>query len=782
MVNGVSDLAGDRRVSVQGRYDPNGSPEWIARLVRRPGWFLTVIFTGIPLWWVLGVTEIVFFLMSVPMLIFLLRRRSVKCPKGTGVWLLFLVWLLSGLFVMQVDAPGAEPGSSMGRYLVFAYRFGWYTVATIALLYVTNTRRSLSTQRISFAVSWLFVSLIAGGVLGLLLPRLEFPSALEMVLPQSIAQQDFIHSLIHPRVAQLQDFLGYVQPRPTAPFFFANQWGINVAMTLPHFLVSWWQRGGRWRIAMMIILIIAAYPIVASLNRTMWGALGVMAVYVVAQLALRGHVRAVVIFGTTMAVAVAALLVSPLGDLVIERFNTPHSDEGRSNLVGLTVQSTLEGSPIIGYGTTRDVAGNFSSISGGPTAECPSCAPPPLGTHGQIWLLLFGSGIGGALLFVGFYTGQMLRRFRDPSPYTLAAQATLVALFVMMPFYPGVQSAIVIVMISVGILHREAPSAQQQLVRDLTLPVSRHWRAVLGCALAGAAVGLAIPAVAGVPVTATQSVHVGQGLRVGSEDTRVMSMDSEALIATAGPVVDAVSTATGISDREEIKAALELSAPPNSRILDISYTSRSVETSVAASEAAASTFSDLRQLVGSDQASANLSTDVIRQTVSRSTDMWFVSVGTGVGVATVLGMLLAYILDGRIARLGHNPGARLGLDLPVLLHISARDTPGSGDFDRAVQVAQTYAPLGGVFGVSTRPEAIVLANYVDRELARDWSNVGDRALLVACTTTRLYELRRLHAWCSDIGLQPVGLILIDPPELPDSPPAPISAATRRSTI
>ncbi len=145
-----------------------------------PGWPIVTALVGLPLWWVLGLTQLIFFLMAVPMAIYLLRLRVIATPRSFGIWLLLLVWMLAGLFVLQVDAPGAVPGGSSSRYLTFAYRGGWYVVATIAMLYVINTRHVFSTSRVSGALSYAFLIFIAGGYLGILLPSLEFPSLLRV--------------------------------------------------------------------------------------------------------------------------------------------------------------------------------------------------------------------------------------------------------------------------------------------------------------------------------------------------------------------------------------------------------------------------------------------------------------------------------------------------------------------------------------------------------------------------------------------------------------------------
>src|SRR5205085_1961574 len=141
--------------------------------------------------------------------------------------------------VLQIHAPGTIAGASLTRYPTFIYRLLWYVAATVVMLYVVNTRRDLSNHRIALALSNMFVVVTVGGVIGVLRPHLEFRSALEYILPGAIRSNGFVHQLIHPVAAQIQDFLGYDEARPSAPFAFTNEWGLAIACFLPFFVLTW---------------------------------------------------------------------------------------------------------------------------------------------------------------------------------------------------------------------------------------------------------------------------------------------------------------------------------------------------------------------------------------------------------------------------------------------------------------------------------------------------------------------------------------------------------------
>src|SRR5699024_7579347 len=154
-------------------------------------------------------------------------------PQGFGVWLMWMAWLVTGLLVMQVDAPGTVSESSLTRYFPFGYRFAWYLVATIVALYIINARPRIPTERISRILAWFFVILVVGGLLGTFLPNLSFPSVLQLALPRALAEQSFVRDLLQVQVAQVQSFLGDSRARPSAPFPYTNEWGLVTACTLP---------------------------------------------------------------------------------------------------------------------------------------------------------------------------------------------------------------------------------------------------------------------------------------------------------------------------------------------------------------------------------------------------------------------------------------------------------------------------------------------------------------------------------------------------------------------
>ncbi|HLR97064.1 MAG TPA: hypothetical protein VK053_21265, partial [Jiangellaceae bacterium] len=754
---------------------------------------------GAPLWWVLGLFQLVFFLAAAVMLARLLRQRRVAVPRGFGVWLTFLVWLLVGLLVLQVDAPAAVAGQSNGRYLTFAYRFGWYVSCTIAVLYVLNTRRTVSTERVCAAVAWFFVILVGGGLLGILRPQLSFPSALELVLPGRLTRQPFVAELIHPSVAQIHDFLGSAAARPSAPFPYTNSWGMAVALTIPVFVTVWWRRGGRWRWAMAGVLALAAIPIISSLNRGVWLSIGAVVLLTAIRSALSGRIR--LLGGILAMVLVVGLLVvfSPLGAMVQARLDNPHSDEGRSNLSTQSVVSTLEGSPVIGFGSTRDMAGNFASIAGGASHMCGSCSPPPLGTHGQAWLLIFASGFGGFLLYTAFVGGQFLRHLRSRAPVAPGALGCLLVLLVTMPIYNAVGIALFVGFLVIGVLARESDE-HAPTWSSLTGPVRRGGGLVLALSMAGLLGGLAVHWSRGEPARATQAVLVPVVDLTGVPESRALTLDSEALLVRSGPVLHAIAEATGTEDLDVVSDRLAIGAEPNTRVLTISYTDRDADAAAAAVEAATSTFLAERAAL-SDAARESVTTRLVARQeslnttyrtvegvasalgtgpsrtargtmewlrlqmnrafagaqaaetgdigfpitqvrVQRGMDRLLVRVGSGVAIGAAAGLLVArHLGDRRRARTGRQ--AEEILDLPVVLETHPAANSVSDQI--AADTVDRYRPLRGVLADPDAPAAVALAGLLNQERESDPTDA--RALLVISRDTAIDGALRLRARC-----------------------------------
>lgn len=149
------------------------------------GWPLTALLVLYPLWWVLGLGTLIVFILAVPMAVHLLRRRPVTVPQGFGLWLLFLGWVLASTTMLGENPPNALPGHASDRLVSVAFNLAGYLAATVVLLYAGNLREDeFPRRRLVRQLGWLFVVVVAGGLLGTFAPRFELTSVTELLLPR----------------------------------------------------------------------------------------------------------------------------------------------------------------------------------------------------------------------------------------------------------------------------------------------------------------------------------------------------------------------------------------------------------------------------------------------------------------------------------------------------------------------------------------------------------------------------------------------------------------------
>ncbi|MGI8986605.1 MAG: hypothetical protein ACR2GM_07420 [Nocardioidaceae bacterium] len=416
------------------------------------GWPIAAAVAGWPLWWALGVTNLVFPLFAAPLAWQLVKRRNIRLPSGFWLWALFLVLVVVSGFAIDVEVAGTATSTGVGRYFALTSRLLNYVAVTVMLLYVGNaSEEELPRRRLISWIAFLGVFAVGLGTLAVFLPTFGFPTAMSAILPESLLGGGDGGQA---RLAQVQPVLGETSPRPSAPFAYTNAWGNNVSLLLVWVVVAWSALGSRRRqVALWVLLAVAMVPIVYSLNRGMWIGLGISFVVVAVRLALRG--RVMVLAGMLMLITVASLafVVSPLQTMVQARLDEGHSNEVRGSLAGEAVAAARQ-SPVIGFGSTRQTLGSDSSIAVGPSDDCPRCGGRDIGSTGQLTLLLIAHGFVGVGLYCGFLIRSVWAYANDHS--VLGIAGTLVVgldLFYAL-FYSALTMPLAITFLSIGLLWR----------------------------------------------------------------------------------------------------------------------------------------------------------------------------------------------------------------------------------------------------------------------------------------------------------------------------------------
>lgn len=425
-----------------------------------PGWPLAALLVFFPVWWALGLMEFIFPMLAIPMALHLYRRRPIRLPPGFALWVLFLVWVLAGAFMLGVTPAGTLPGTASGRSIGYGVKLVEFVSMTVILLYLGNLREhELRRLRVVRMLGVFFLVAVAGGLLGTLLPYFQFSSPLELVLPAGMRSNLYVQSLVHPAAAQVQDVLGYDAPRPKAPFDYTNSWGNNIVVLGIWFAVGWWAYGGRIRrVASAVLVCVAVVPVIYSLNRGVWLGLAVAVGYVTVRLALRG--RPIVLVGAAgiAAAAVGIVLLSPLNQVIEGRLENPRSNDIRASLNEQAVKVAL-GSPVLGYGSTRTALGSPQSIAVGRTSSCQRCGNAVIGSTGQLWQLLISNGYVGTGLYFGFFGFVLWHYRRDSSAIGIAGSVVIVLTLFFSLFYNVLASPLALTMISIGLLWRNEQAA-----------------------------------------------------------------------------------------------------------------------------------------------------------------------------------------------------------------------------------------------------------------------------------------------------------------------------------
>jgi hypothetical protein len=403
---------------------------------RRPGlpqgWPLLALFGAFPLWWALGLSSVIWVLAALPMLGWLLARGRVLVPKGFGLWLAFLFWMLAS--ATQLDEAR--------RWYAFSYRAALYLSMTVLFLYLYNLpSEALPARRVVLALTLLWATVIGFGFAALAAPDVRLTTPVTALLPEELAASPFVQDLFGARLAQVQTFLGYALPRPAAPFTYTNEWGGAVGLLTPMALAGLGMlRSSLTRNLVRLLLVASLVPVVVSANRGLWIGLGAGLVYAAVRVALRGNARSLAAIVGFLALAAALVAFTPLERYVSDRLAHPHSNERRASLGGQAVRGALA-RPLLGYGGPRE------------SPELPNA--PDVGTHGQLYLVLFSQGVPGLVFFGGWWLWAWWRSARAPTGPPLWGHVLLLVGLIEFLYYDMLPTQLHLMMAVAALLWRE---------------------------------------------------------------------------------------------------------------------------------------------------------------------------------------------------------------------------------------------------------------------------------------------------------------------------------------
>lgn len=386
-----------------------------------PRWPVTAAFALYPVWWFLGLLDLILVPLAVVMLLHLVRARDVRVPRGWGVWALFVLW--AGCSVIMLD--------ELGAFIGFTYRYLLLLASTVLFVYVYNARRHLNDRYLLGLMTGVWVTVVVGGYLAILFPDTTWRTPMAYVLdvvkaaaPGSsiVFNNDLVIQMVIRRFAQYNVTSTLdLAPRPAAPFRYTNNWGNVYSLLLPLVVAYALRASARRRLLIWTLLPLSAVPALLTLNRGMMLGILVAVLYLAVRALLNG--RPTLFMATILAtlVAVGLFFALPIQERLDNRLGEGASSTETRSSVYQQALASVPDSPFFGYGTPLEGTN--------PTA-------PPVGTQGQVWIILVSHGALALAAALGWLVSVIVRTRRRWDAVGLAAH-TAVLVGTMELFYYG---------------------------------------------------------------------------------------------------------------------------------------------------------------------------------------------------------------------------------------------------------------------------------------------------------------------------------------------------------
>jgi hypothetical protein len=429
-----------------------------------PRWPMTALFGAYALWWVLGVIDVIIIPLAGIMAILMVTRGRPRVPRAFGVWLFFLVWALFSVIMV----------TKFSSVIGFGYRYLIYVASTVCFVYVYNARRQLNATYVLGLMTCLWVVTVVGGYLGVVDPSGGITTPMAYVVREikayvpgsaTLLNNELITKMVVRRFSQFNSgSYFHLSPRPAAPFRFTNNWG-NVYSVLLPMVVAYLLRTRGWRkVAVGVALPLSAVPALLTLNRGMLLGVGLAMAYASFRLLLMGRPKFVLWMGLAAVVGAVLFTVLP----VQERLNARLGFEGSSTQTRASLYqqslSSIPASPFFGYGVPL-------------TENDPNS--PPVGTQGQVWMILVSHGPLGLASSVGWFLIVIYQTRRRRDVVGLAAHTSVVVGTVELFYYGVLPYGLPLVMVAAALALRPADeTTEQQQPQAGALPAGARRRPI----------------------------------------------------------------------------------------------------------------------------------------------------------------------------------------------------------------------------------------------------------------------------------------------------------------
>lgn len=349
-----------------------------------PAWPLYTLLYGFPLIWALGLGQFAPTILAIIMVFYMVVRRTILVYKTQWIWFALIFWCV-------VSTVSLHGGSD-----ILAWGLRWVNILNVGIygVYFFNARTSITNQGLMGGLVTVWYTVVILGYLALLFPEFRLTTPMSFLLPGGLKQNELVRDYVMPPLAEIQLPWGAPEPyiRPSAPFPYANSWGLAFTFLTPVVIATLMAADKlRTKIILGISIILGLVPAIATSNRGMFIGLGIAVVYVVLRYVLSGNLKVAFYSVVAAALAVAGLFASGAIAKILGRQEYSDSTGGRASLYQATWDAVMQ-SPVVGYGTSR------MNVSIGIS----------MGTQGYLWALMFCFGLVGLALFVIFMLSSII--------------------------------------------------------------------------------------------------------------------------------------------------------------------------------------------------------------------------------------------------------------------------------------------------------------------------------------------------------------------------------------
>ncbi|CUR55114.1 conserved membrane hypothetical protein [metagenome] len=345
-----------------------------------PAWPLASLFGLFAVWWTLGLLDVILIPLAAIMTWYMMRSRGVRVPRSFALWLIFI--MLAGASIVELDTAGQLVG--------YLYRYLVYLSSTVVFVYAYNARRHLTARNLCGLLTVVWLTTVLGGYLGVMFPGVVVRTPMSYITPGSLLSNDLVNHMVIRRFSQFNpDSYFELSPRPSAPFRFTNNWGNVYSVLLPVVIAYLYQvKGTRRYWWLLLVLPISAVPAFLTLNRGMLIGIGIAMVYVSIRTLLLGRPKFIIYMVVVTALGAALFSALPTSERIDSRLaNEGSSNDTRASLYLQSIDSVKD-SPFLGHGVPQE-------------GENPNA--PPVGTQGQIWMILVSHGPLALVTSMGWF-------------------------------------------------------------------------------------------------------------------------------------------------------------------------------------------------------------------------------------------------------------------------------------------------------------------------------------------------------------------------------------------